>query len=151
MVISISLRATPRLPRAGRCNCAGSQPNSYRGATHLVHGVVHLAKPAGVTAVPGDLVFGGDADANRGDAVDLAADQQIAAGATITAAGNQPCFLNLNGHRQSVLRLVLSGAAKVRTGDGGLLRAKLVSVAGQPIAPGEYTGRGRHGSKAAVK
>ena len=117
----------------------GTTANSYRGATHLTRGVLRLAKSAGVTAIPGDLIFGGEAAENRGDTVILANDEQIAEKATVTGAGSRPSFLDLNGHKQSILRLVLSSAAKVRTGDGGQLHAKLVTVAGNAIPTGVYT------------
>ncbi len=118
----LSIAAPPENgPTVAHVLLCGTRANSYHGATHLTRGVLRLAKPAGVTAIPGDLILGGDA-AENWVAVTWESDQQIADKATITVSGSQRCYLDLNRHKQSVLRLVLSDAAEVRTGADGQLR-----------------------------
>ena len=127
--------AAPRTygPTVAPLELCGTMANSYRGATHLTRGALDLAKPAGVTAIPGDLILGGDAVENWG-AVTWESDQQVAGNATITVGGSQRCYLDLNGHKQSVLRLVLSDVAEVRTGYGGPLYDPTTRTSGPATA-----------------
>jgi hypothetical protein len=126
-------------PRTWHMEFGGTRANSYRGVTRLTRGMLRLAKPAGVTAIPGDLIFGGDAVTNKGDTVGLDNDNQIGEKATVTMAGDKLSILAIGKHKQNILRMILSSAATVLTEDGGELRAKLVTVAGKAIPPGIYT------------
>ncbi|MEI7900623.1 MAG: family 20 glycosylhydrolase [bacterium] len=118
---------------------AGPAANTYSGATVLSCGVLKLNKPAGVTAIPGDLSVGGSDKANAGDAVLLAGDGQIAPSATVTLNGKaQPCFLDLAGHKTDLAKVVIDGQAKIRTGAGGLLTVKQLIVDGKKAAAGNH-------------
>src|SRR5262249_20762657 len=98
----------------------------------LTRGVLKLHKPANTIAIPGDLTVDEDA------AVIWEADGQIAPSASVTLHGSRSSFLHLNGHSASFSRLLLSKAARVRTGQGGGLRVKQVLVDGQRLKDGVY-------------
>jgi hypothetical protein len=119
-------------------NIAGTQTNSYRGPTTLVRGVLKLNKPDGVTAIPGDLTLGGSAAENRGDGVVWCAGGQLPPSATVTLQGDQPSFLDLSGHKVVVSKVVLSRAARVRTGEGGRLQVRRLFVDGKRLKDGVY-------------
>jgi hexosaminidase len=117
---------------------SGTQTNSYRGATTLARGVLRLNKPAGVTAIPGDLTLGGSAPENKGDGVIWAADGQLPSSAVVTLQGNQPSSLDLNGHKVELGKVVLSDVGMIRLGKGGSLRMKQLLVAGKRLEDGVY-------------
>jgi len=123
----------------GGLELGGKASNSYTGLTKLTHGSLKLNKPAGVPAVPGNLALGGDTPANSGDCVTWLADRQMNDQAVITMAGTQPSFLDLGGHSEAVLKIVMSPAAKIKTGSGGKLKVRQIVRDGKPIAPGAYT------------
>jgi hypothetical protein len=117
---------------------AGASSNSFQSTTTLVRGVLKLGKPAGAVAIPGHLVVGGSAEANKDDAVFWEADGQLATSSVVELQGVQPSFLDLNGHRTTFGKLVLSKAATVRTGAGGSLRVKQLFVNGERLKDGTY-------------
>jgi hypothetical protein len=123
----------------GGIELGGKSSNSYAGPTSIGQGVLKLNKPAGVPAVPGNLALGGDTPANSGDCVTWLADRQMSDQAVITMAGTQPSFLDLGGHSEAVLKIVMSPAAKIKTGSGGKLKVRQIVRDGKPIAPGAYT------------
>jgi len=123
--------ATARQP----LEITGPAPSSYKGPTVLTRGVLKLNKPAGVIAIPGNLMVGGAA----GDTVILANDGQIVPTATVTLNGKtQPCSLDLAGHKVVLAKLLLDGRAKILTGPGGQLTAKQIMVDGRNIAAGSH-------------
>jgi hexosaminidase len=117
---------------------AGPHTNSYAGATTLVRGVLKLSRP-GATAVPGDLTLGGSAAENKGDGVLWGADGQLAPTAVVTLQGTQPSFLDLYGHKAVLGRVALSSAGRIRTGRGGTLHVRQLSVDGKRLKDGIYT------------
>jgi hexosaminidase len=117
---------------------AGAPANSYRGGTTLARGVLRLSKPDNVTAIPGDLTLGGSAAENRGDGVIWGADGQLPPSAVVTLQGNQPAFLDVNGRKVTLSKVVLSRAARVRTGQGGRLRVRQLFVDGKRAKDGAY-------------
>ena len=118
----------------------GPAANTYSGPTVLSCGVLKLSKPAGVIAIPGNLSVGGSGKSNAGDGVILADDGQIAPSATVTLNGKaQPCFLDLSGHKAALAKVVVDGQAKLRTGDGGLLTVKSLTVNDAKKTAGTYT------------
>jgi hexosaminidase len=124
---------------AGRpVELSGAASNSYTGATTLVRGVLKLSKPANAIAIPGDLIAGGTAAENNGDAVAWTADGQIAASAVVTLLGSQSSYLDLNGHAAAVGKVLLSKVAVIRTGNGGSLKVKQLFVDGQRLQDGTY-------------
>jgi hexosaminidase len=117
---------------------SGPASNSYKGATTLARGVLKLSKSGDAIAVPGHLQLGGSAPENKGDAVVWSADGQIAASAVVTLEGTQPSFLDLNGHKAALNKVLLSKAAVIRLGKGGDLRVKQLFVDGQRLKDGVY-------------
>jgi hypothetical protein len=117
---------------------AGPHGNTYQGATTLTHGVLKLSKPAHVTAIPGHLTLGGSAAENKGDGVIWTADDQLSPAAVVILQGTQPSFLDLDGHKESLSKVVLSRTAVIRTGKGGILRVKQLIVDGTRLKDGVY-------------
>jgi hexosaminidase len=117
---------------------AGTQTSSYHGGTILARGVMRLSKPDNATAIPGDLTLGGSAAENRGDGVIWGADGQLPPSAVVTLQGNEPAFLDLDGHKVTLGKVVLSGAARVRTGAGGKLQVRQLFVDGRRAKDGVY-------------
>jgi autotransporter-associated beta strand protein len=101
---------------------AGSEANTYAGATQISRGTLRLHKPAGVAAITGPLNVGG-ADASAG-AVKLLAAEQIANDAAVTLVGGNGFFgtLDLGGFAERIGSLsgngghVLLGSAVLTTG-----------------------------------
>jgi hexosaminidase len=118
---------------------AGTQTNSYQGATTLSRGVLRLNKPANVTAIPGSLTLGGSAAENHGNGVIWGADGQLLPAAIVTLQGSQPSFLDLNGHKVVLGKVALSKAAVIRLGQGGTLRVKQLFVDGKRLKDGDYS------------
>jgi hypothetical protein len=116
----------------------GTQANSYQGGTTLAQGVLTLNKPGKVPAIPGNLTLGGSAAGNNGDGVILGADGQLPPSAVVTLQGDQPSFLDLNGHPLTLSKVVLSRAARIRTGQGGTLRVQQLFVDGRRLKDGSY-------------
>ena len=100
--------------------------------------MLKLSKPANATAIPGDLTLGGSAAENKDDGVIWGEDGQLQPTAVVTLQGSQPSFLDLNGHKVTLSKLVLSKAAKIRTGRGGVLKAKQLIIDGQRLKDGVY-------------
>jgi hypothetical protein len=117
---------------------SGPHSNSYRGATALARGVLKLSKPANATAISGDLTLGGSAAENKGDGVSWGADGQLLPAAVVTLQGDQPSFLDLDGHKTALSRVVLSRAAVIRTGRGGRLHVRQLLVDGRRLKDGDY-------------
>ena len=95
----------------------GTAPNTYAGVTTLGGtGKLVLAKPNGVTAVPGDIRLSSTAWNGNASGIVLAADEQIADSSVITwttinqSGGLQEdSFLRLNGHAETIGGLVSTG------------------------------------------
>jgi hexosaminidase len=117
---------------------AGTQTNSYQGATTLARGVLKLSKPASATAIPGNLTLGGSAPENKGDGVIWDADGQLLRTAVVTLQGTQPSFLDLNGHKVELSKIGLSRSALIRTGKSGMLRVRQLFVDGKRLKDGVY-------------
>jgi hexosaminidase len=117
---------------------AGTQTNTYQGATTLARGVLKLSKPAHVTAIPGNLTLGGSAAENLGDGVIWGAEGQLLPSTVVTLKGSQPSFLDLNGQKVVLGKVALSKAALIRTGKGGTLRVKQLFVDGKRLKDGVY-------------
>jgi hypothetical protein len=101
--------------------------------------VLKLSKPGNATAIPGDLTLGGSAAGNKGDGVICDGDGQFHPSAVVTLQGSQPSFLDLNGHKVMLNKVVLSRAAMLRLGKGGTLRVRQLYVAGKRLRDGAYT------------
>ena len=117
---------------------AGTYTNSYQGATTLVRGVLKLSKPRDVTAIPGNLTLGGSAAENKDDGVIWDAEGQLLPSAVVTLQGTQPSFLDLNGHKVTLNKVILSRAGLIRTGQGGTLQVKQLIVDDKRLKDGDY-------------
>ncbi len=117
---------------------SGTHANSYQGHTTLASGVLKLSKPSNVTAIPGHLTLGGSAAANKDDGIIWDADGQMLPSAVVTMQGNQPCFLDLNGHKVALSKVIMSRTAVIRTGKAGTLQVKQLLVDGQRLKDGVY-------------
>jgi hypothetical protein len=117
---------------------AGPSSNAYKGQSTLARGVLKLNKAASAIAIPGNLTLGGSAAENKDDGVIWGADGQLAPTATVTLEGNQPSFLDLDGHTVALARVVMSRAGRIRTGTGGKLQVKQLFIDGKRLTDGDY-------------
>ena len=117
---------------------SGTHANSYQGHTTLAAGVLKLSKPSNVTAIPGHLTLGGSVAANKDDGIIWDADGQVLPSAVVTMQGNQPCFLDLNGHKVALSKVIMSRTAVIRTGKAGTLQLKQLLVDGKRLKDGVY-------------
>jgi hypothetical protein len=117
----------------------GGQSNCYAGATTLARGVLRLARTDHALAIPGNLTLGGSAPENKGDGVIWDADGQLPTSAIVTVQGNQLAFLDLNGHKVALSKIVLSSAGQIRTGKDGSVKVQQLVVDGKRLKDGSYT------------
>ncbi len=117
---------------------AGTPTNSYQGTTTLVRGVLKLSKLRDVTAIPGNLTLGGSAAENKDDGVIWGAEGQLHPSAVVTLQGSQSSFLDLNGHKVTLSKVILSRAGLIRTGQGGTLQVKQLILDGKRLKDGAY-------------
>jgi len=137
--VTFSASASEQSPSKHPLELAGPAASSYKGPTVLARGVLKLNKPAGATAIPGNLMLGGATAANAGDTVLLAGDGQFSPKSTVTLSGKaQPCFLDLAGHKTALATVHIEGQAKIRSGNGGQLAVKQVIVDGKKIPAGTH-------------
>jgi hypothetical protein len=118
---------------------SGLQMNTYHGGTTLARGVLKLNRAANVTAIPGNLTLGGSAAENKGDGVIWGSEGQLPPSAAVTLQGDQPSFLDLNGHKVALGNVVLSKVGLIRTGKGGTLQVKQLAVDGKRLKDGVYS------------
>lgn len=126
------------VPSGQTLEIGGASSNSYQGTTTLSRGVLKLNKTSQAIAISGDLKLGGSAAENQGDTVVWCADGQVAPSAIVTLEGSQPSYLDLNGHRAVLSKVVLSRAGKIRTGQSGTLRVKQLFVEGRRLPDSVY-------------
>lgn len=122
---------------------AGEKPNTTSGRFLARKGRVQLEKPAGVDAISGDVIVGGQ---GFNDCLHWIHDNQIKDTATVTlldAGNNGAAYLSLNGCRETVAALVMAANATIKTdnpdGQGGVLTAKSLTVGNEKMPPGTYT------------
>jgi lysophospholipase L1-like esterase len=101
------------VPQVSPSVLSGDRPNTFQGVFTLVRGVLDLDKPAGVDAIPGDLIIGGKGDA----LVRLDQSNEINPTATVTLAGPGVSGLDLQGHEQKLAALTLKTHAVIHMGD----------------------------------
>ncbi|MBA3481763.1 MAG: hypothetical protein H0T51_08105 [Pirellulales bacterium] len=91
----------------GDLRMGGMTANTYAGLTKMSGGVLYLAKPASVVAVPGDLSIGSQGGTrDRGGEVHILNDNQIATTATVTLGRS---ILFVEGGDQSLSNLRFTG------------------------------------------
>lgn len=101
------------VPQLYRSILCGDRPNTFTGVFTLTHGVMDLDKPAGVDAIPGDLVIGSNGDA----VVRLDKPNQINDAAHVTMGGSGISGLELQGHDETFGSLTLGTHAVIDLGD----------------------------------
>jgi hypothetical protein len=121
----------------------GAMPNTTSGRFHIRQGRVQMEKPAGVDAISGDVVVGGQ---GFNDCLHWVSNNQIKDTASITvldAGKNGAAYLSLNGCSETVAALVLAANATVKTdspeGKSGMLTVKSLSVNNVKKPAGSYT------------
>ena len=91
---------------------AGDKPNTFKGTFTLLNGVLDLDKPAGVDAIPGDLVIG-----TKGKAmVRLVKSNQINDASQVTLGGPEISGIDLNGHDETIATLTVNAHAVIDMG-----------------------------------
>jgi lysophospholipase L1-like esterase len=91
---------------------SGDKPNTFKGTFTLLNGVLDLDKPAGVDAIPGDLLIG-----TKGKAmVRLVKSNQINDAAHVTLGGPEISGINLNGHDETIATLTVNAHALIDMG-----------------------------------
>jgi len=122
---------------------AGTKPNTSSGKYFVRTGRVQLEKPAGVDAISGDVIVGGQ---GFNDCLHWANSNQIKDSAAITVldAGNSgAAYLSLNGCSDTVASLTMAANTSVKTdspeGKGGALTVKSLTVNQVKKPPGTYT------------
>jgi len=93
----------------------GKKANTFRGPLTILRGTLALAKPAGVTAVPYDLVLGGGTNQAI---VRLDAPQQIADTAAVRITGKHEGRIWTQGFNETVGTLTLEAHGSIDLGDG---------------------------------
>jgi len=100
------------VPQVGPSTLSGDKPNTFQGAFTLVNGVLDLDKPAGVDAIPGDLIIG-----TKGSAVvRLQKPDQINDAAHVTL-GEPASAADLQGHDEKFASLTLKSHAEIILGE----------------------------------
>ncbi|MCY2932463.1 MAG: family 20 glycosylhydrolase [Planctomycetota bacterium] len=121
----------------------GAEPNSFRGTWLVKSGRVTLAKPAGVDALAGEIVVGGQGD---NDCLFWAAPDQIndQAAVSLLDSPHGAATLQLNGFNESFATLTLMSKSCVATdnpaGQSGVLTVKALVMDGKSLARGVYAG-----------
>jgi len=108
-----------RVPQVAPSVLTGRAPNTFQGTFTLVNGVLDLEKPAGVDAIPGDLLIGVKGDAM----VKLNRAHQINDAAQVTLGGTGVSSLDLQGHDEKFTSLTLAthGVISLGTNPASLL------------------------------
>jgi hypothetical protein len=122
---------------------AGDNPNTSTGKFLVKKGRVQLEKPAGIDAISGDAIVGGQ---GFNDCLFWVHSDQIKDDATITLldAGNSgPAYLHLNGCREKVAGLNMTERNRIKTdgsgGERGSLTVKSLRIGAMEKPAGAYT------------
>jgi fibronectin-binding autotransporter adhesin len=110
----------------------GNADNTYAGSTHTSATQLHLNKPNGAIAIPGDLTIGGWIGANNSRLVYAVEPGQIASNATITI--NPTGKLLLTSGNQTVAGLVLQGGELDSGNATVLLDGDVTALASDQVA-----------------
>ena len=122
---------------------AGTKPNTSSGRFFVRTGRVQLEKPAGVDAISGDVVVGGQ---GFNDCLHWAHSDQVKDSASISllnAGDSGAAYLSLNGCSDTVAALTLAPNTSVKTdspdGKSGVLTVKSLTVNQIKKPAGSYT------------
>lgn len=122
---------------------AGKEPNTFSGAWRIEQGRLALAKPAGVTALAGEISVGGGKGGSN--AISWLAAHQLDDGAKVEllAGPAGAARLLLNGCDEKFGTLTMASAARIETDgnnkSGDLTLDRLV-LDGKPLPDGIYSG-----------
>jgi len=101
------------VPQVSPSVLSGDKPNTFKGVFTLTNGILDLDKPAGVDAIPGDLVLG-----TKGDAlVKLVKPNQINDSSNVTLCGPGINGLLLQGNSETIASLTLGSHAVIDMGE----------------------------------
>jgi lysophospholipase L1-like esterase len=101
------------VPQVAPSILSGAKANTFQGPFTLSKGVLDLDKPAGLDAIPGDLIIG-----SKGSAVvRLKKSNQISDAANVTLGGPGISGLELQGHNEKFAALTLKTHAEIAMGD----------------------------------
>lgn len=121
---------------------AGGKPNTFNGTTYVKAGRLHLSKTAGVDALAGTIVVGGQGD---NDCLFWGQSNQIndAASVELLNSPNGGAKLILNGFSEKFDSLKMDPGTKIvtggTTGAGGVLTVNKLTLAGKVLPKGVYT------------
>jgi hypothetical protein len=122
---------------------AGPRPNTTSGKFFVKKGRVQLEKPAGVVAISGDVIVGGQ---GFNDCLFWKNSRQLKDTVNITlldAGNNGAAYLHLNGCQETAASLTMTPTNKVVTdsedGTSGTLTVKALTISGAPKPAGVYT------------
>lgn len=121
----------------------GDKPNTTTGKFFVRKGRVQLEKPAGVDAISGDVIVGGQ---GFNDCLFWQQRDQINDSANITlvdAGNNGAAYLHLNGHSETAASLTMTANNMVKTddaaGSSGELTVKSLTIDDVKNPAGTYT------------
>ena len=121
----------------------GARPNTTTGKFFVRKGRVQLEKPAGVDAISGDVIVGGQ---GFNDCLFWANSDQLRDTVNITlidAGNNGAAYLDLNGKSETATSLTMTVHNKIKTdsadGKSGGLTVKSLTVGGVTKSAGAYT------------
>ncbi|MCY2931476.1 MAG: GDSL-type esterase/lipase family protein [Planctomycetota bacterium] len=100
------------VPQVCPATLAGEKPNTFQGVLTVSRGVLDLAKPAGVDAVPGDLVIGSAGSAS----IRLVNPNQINDASNVTLGPKGICSLDLQGNNETFATLTITAHAVIDMG-----------------------------------
>jgi lysophospholipase L1-like esterase len=101
------------VPQVAPSVLSGDKPNTFRGTFTLTRGVLDLDKPAGLDAIPGDLIIGTKESAM----VQLNKSHQINDAASVTLSGTGVSGLELRGHDEKFASLTIGSHSVIDMGD----------------------------------
>ena len=112
----------------------GKTPNTMQGTWSIKTGSVVLAKQAGIDAMSGAIIVGGNSD------LMWQGSNQLGDSATVQLLGSDKsgASLNLNGFSETIAGLTMATGAKVLT-NGGVLSVRELTLAGKSLPKGIYT------------
>ncbi|HVE71884.1 MAG TPA: Calx-beta domain-containing protein [Thermoanaerobaculia bacterium] len=133
--VSGAIRGTGPLTKIGGASLAfaGTQPNTYSGATRVLDGALQLTKANGVTSVPGDLLIGSTGANGDIGGVATFASEQIADSGSIRVEGSSRLLV---GAVETIGPLSMQGNARLAT---GISFGQFTAGAGTVILTGDIT------------
>jgi lysophospholipase L1-like esterase len=112
---AVSGTGTFRATGPANLTLGGDKPNTFAGPFAFACGSLHLAKPAGVDALPGDLVLGTQ---SAGATLVLENSDQLNDACHLTVeARSKGCGLSMQGHSETIASLTVKTDLEIDMGD----------------------------------